>query len=111
MDPTAEGAFAESVIPHKQGVSINIHERKPLALVVHTLVIVVCYLNPNLALKVDKGEALVSQGLIYEFVPPKDQFCFKVLVLVLISNLKRDEAVQRAHPINEVYVLELKPYF
>lgn len=78
---------------------------------VHTLIIIVCYLNPHFALKVDKGEALVSQGLINEFVLPKDQFCFKVLVLVLISNLKRDEAVQRAHPIYEGYVLELKPYF
>jgi hypothetical protein len=48
--------------------------------VVHTLVIVVCYLNPDFTLKVDKGEALVSQGLIYEFVPPKDQLCFKILI-------------------------------
>jgi endonuclease III len=77
---------------------------------VHTLVIVVCYLNPDVAFKVDKGEALVSQGLIYEFSPPKDQFCFKVLIRVLISNLKRDKAVKRAYPICECYVLELKPY-
>ena len=78
---------------------------------VNTLIIIVCDLNPDFALIVNKGETFGTQGLIYKFVPPKDQFCFKILVLILIGNLKRNKTVERPNLICEGYVFKLKPYF